>query len=89
MVATTLDINYLGLRSLKEISDGDVFIRKNQKLCYTNKMHWKRLFKSDSQSATVWENAAAADCGKLDIRTFVFPLHGTSLSATRRAPIRI
>uniref|UniRef100_A0A7N8YG17 receptor protein-tyrosine kinase n=1 Tax=Mastacembelus armatus TaxID=205130 RepID=A0A7N8YG17_9TELE len=45
-------IDYLGLRSLKEISDGDVVIVKNQKLCYTSKSHWKRLFKSEHQSAT-------------------------------------
>uniref|UniRef100_A0A7N8WM26 Receptor protein-tyrosine kinase n=1 Tax=Mastacembelus armatus TaxID=205130 RepID=A0A7N8WM26_9TELE len=62
VVMTQLSIDYLGLRSLKEISDGDVVIVKNQKLCYTSKSHWKRLFKSEHQSATVEENADAATC---------------------------
>ena len=63
---TQLGVNYLGLRSLKEISDGDVVIVKNQNLCYTNKSHWEGLFKSKSQSATVEDNAEAAACGKLN-----------------------
>lgn len=67
-----LDIDYLGLRSLKEISDGDVAIMKNKNLCYTNKSLWERLFKLDSQIATVEENADAATCGELSaaLQTF-------------------
>uniref|UniRef100_A0A665VZV6 Receptor protein-tyrosine kinase n=1 Tax=Echeneis naucrates TaxID=173247 RepID=A0A665VZV6_ECHNA len=37
VVIIQLNITYLGLRSLKEISDGDVVILKNRNLCYTNK----------------------------------------------------
>uniref|UniRef100_A0A3Q2Y878 Receptor protein-tyrosine kinase n=1 Tax=Hippocampus comes TaxID=109280 RepID=A0A3Q2Y878_HIPCM len=59
LVVTQLDISYLGLRSLKEISDGDVVIIKNQNLCYTNNSHWKTLFKSASQTTTVNENASS------------------------------
>ncbi|XP_042284525.1 epidermal growth factor receptor [Thunnus thynnus] len=62
MVVTQLGINYLGLRSLKEISDGDVVIIKNDNLCYTNKNHWTRLFKSKSQSITIDEIADASTC---------------------------
>lgn len=65
VVMTQLNIDYLGLRSLKEISDGDVVIIKNQNLCYTTKSHWKRLFKSESQSATIEENDDVSKCGKL------------------------
>uniref|UniRef100_A0A8C9Z015 receptor protein-tyrosine kinase n=1 Tax=Sander lucioperca TaxID=283035 RepID=A0A8C9Z015_SANLU len=50
VIMAHLDINYLGLRSLKEISDGDVVIIKNRNLCYANNSHWKGLFKSESQS---------------------------------------
>uniref|UniRef100_A0A8D3DZN0 Receptor protein-tyrosine kinase n=1 Tax=Scophthalmus maximus TaxID=52904 RepID=A0A8D3DZN0_SCOMX len=50
VVIVQLGISYLGLRSLKEISDGDVAILKNQNLCYTDKSHWERLFKSERQS---------------------------------------
>jgi len=60
-----LGIRYLSLRSLKEISDGDVVIIKNRNLCYTEKSHWEGLFKSESQSVTIMENADAATCGKL------------------------
>lgn len=63
MVAN-LGITSLGLRSLKEISDGDVIIMKNKNLCYTSKSHWKKLFKSNSQSATIEENVDAATCGQ-------------------------
>uniref|UniRef100_A0A8C9Z464 Receptor protein-tyrosine kinase n=1 Tax=Sander lucioperca TaxID=283035 RepID=A0A8C9Z464_SANLU len=62
VIMAHLDINYLGLRSLKEISDGDVVIIKNRNLCYANNSHWKGLFKSESQSATIEENADAATC---------------------------
>lgn len=65
VVITQLGIDYLGLRSLKEISDGDVVIIKSKNLCYTKKSHWKRLFKSESQSATIEEIADDAACGKL------------------------
>uniref|UniRef100_A0A665W0K0 Receptor protein-tyrosine kinase n=1 Tax=Echeneis naucrates TaxID=173247 RepID=A0A665W0K0_ECHNA len=43
VVIIQLNITYLGLRSLKEISDGDVVILKNRNLCYTNKSHWERI----------------------------------------------
>lgn len=57
-----LDINYLGLRSLKEISGGDVVIMKNRNLCYTNESHWLRLFKSNTQTVNIDENSDAASC---------------------------
>uniref|UniRef100_A0A4W6C5J2 Receptor protein-tyrosine kinase n=1 Tax=Lates calcarifer TaxID=8187 RepID=A0A4W6C5J2_LATCA len=59
-----LGISYLGFRSLKEVSDGDVVIIKNQNLCYTDKSHWTRLFKSKSQTATIEENASATTCAQ-------------------------
>lgn len=66
---TQLGIKYLGLRSLKEISDGDVVIIKNYNLCYTNKSHWTNLFKSRSQSATIEENDSSHACGKMKFVT--------------------
>ncbi|XP_076000694.1 epidermal growth factor receptor [Genypterus blacodes] len=59
-----LGISHLGLRSLKEISDGDVIIMKNPNLCYTKKRHWKGLFKLDSQTAKIEDNADAATCSQ-------------------------
>uniref|UniRef100_A0A671L546 Receptor protein-tyrosine kinase n=1 Tax=Sinocyclocheilus anshuiensis TaxID=1608454 RepID=A0A671L546_9TELE len=43
---TQTEITYFGLRSLREISDGDVVISQNKHLCYTSPGHWKHLFKS-------------------------------------------
>ncbi|XP_036411675.1 epidermal growth factor receptor [Colossoma macropomum] len=57
-----IPITHLGLRALREISDGDVSITLNKKLCYNSPEHWKRLFKSDSQSARRMENADEATC---------------------------
>uniref|UniRef100_A0A672IY90 Receptor protein-tyrosine kinase n=1 Tax=Salarias fasciatus TaxID=181472 RepID=A0A672IY90_SALFA len=59
---TQLDVDFLGLRSLREISDGDVVIRSNQNLCYTDGAKWKKLFKSESQVATISDNADATAC---------------------------
>ncbi|XP_054623190.1 epidermal growth factor receptor [Dunckerocampus dactyliophorus] len=64
VVMTQLEISYLGMRSLKEISDGDVVIIKNQNLCYTEGNHWKGLFKSETQTAIVGENADADTCAR-------------------------
>lgn len=64
LIVANLGITSLGLRSLKEIIDGDVIIKKNNNLCYTSKDHWKKLFKSAGQSATIEENADAATCGQ-------------------------
>ncbi|KAJ8375545.1 hypothetical protein SKAU_G00061250 [Synaphobranchus kaupii] len=64
LAALMLPISHLGLRSLKEISDGDVFIKGNHKLCFTNKQHWKRLFKSDKQQSRVDGNADPTTCAR-------------------------
>uniref|UniRef100_A0A668A9C5 Receptor protein-tyrosine kinase n=1 Tax=Myripristis murdjan TaxID=586833 RepID=A0A668A9C5_9TELE len=52
-----LGISHLGLRSLKEISDGSIIITSNPNLCYTRKNHWKRLLKSKGQSLKIEDNA--------------------------------
>ncbi|XP_063062834.1 epidermal growth factor receptor-like isoform X2 [Engraulis encrasicolus] len=56
-------LEYLGLRSLREVSDGDVYVRKNPRLCYTGDgSYWKRLFRLDRQQYTVSMNAGEATC---------------------------
>ncbi|CAG07098.1 unnamed protein product, partial [Tetraodon nigroviridis] len=64
LVVAGLSITSLGLRSLKEISDGDVIITMNKNLCYTSESHWKKLFRSEGQSATIKENADVATCAQ-------------------------
>ncbi|XP_016345099.1 epidermal growth factor receptor-like isoform X2 [Sinocyclocheilus anshuiensis] len=58
---TQTEITYFGLRSLREISDGDVVISQNKHLCYTSPGHWKHLFKS-KQIVKMSLNADAATC---------------------------
>uniref|UniRef100_A0A673JRB4 Receptor protein-tyrosine kinase n=1 Tax=Sinocyclocheilus rhinocerous TaxID=307959 RepID=A0A673JRB4_9TELE len=59
---TQTEITYFGLRSLREISDGDVVISQNKHLCYTSPDHWKHLFKSKQQIVKMSFNADAATC---------------------------
>ncbi|KAG7278395.1 hypothetical protein CRUP_038558 [Coryphaenoides rupestris] len=58
----SVGISYLGLRSLKEVSDGDVSITTNRKLCYVHTAHWKRLFKSERQIVKVDNNRDGDAC---------------------------
>ncbi|XP_061074816.1 receptor tyrosine-protein kinase erbB-3-like [Conger conger] len=44
MVMTVPSLTSLGLRSLKEISDGSVYISRNKKLCYHHTVNWTQLF---------------------------------------------
>lgn len=57
-----LHITSLGLRSLKEISDGDVVISGNQKLCYADTIRWQNLFGTVSQKTKIMKNRSARDC---------------------------
>uniref|UniRef100_A0A9J8BCP6 Epidermal growth factor receptor n=1 Tax=Cyprinus carpio carpio TaxID=630221 RepID=A0A9J8BCP6_CYPCA len=59
---TQTQITHFGLRSLREISDGDVVIYQNKHLCYTSHEHWKRLFKSNQQIAKMIGNADQTSC---------------------------
>ncbi|KAK1795390.1 hypothetical protein P4O66_010567 [Electrophorus voltai] len=55
-------LEYLGLRSLKEISDGDVVIKNNFRLCYVDGNQWQTLFRSDQQSIYIKTNKPASTC---------------------------
>ncbi|KAA0718960.1 Epidermal growth factor receptor [Triplophysa tibetana] len=59
---TGTSVTHLGLRSLREISDGDVALLHNKRLCYTSSNHWKRLFKSSSQTVKISSNADDFSC---------------------------
>ncbi|MGH0120802.1 UNVERIFIED_CONTAM: hypothetical protein FKN15_065138 [Acipenser sinensis] len=49
LAVVNIQISNLGLRSLKEISDGDVVIKNNPNLCYTDTFQWNKLFISGKQ----------------------------------------
>ncbi|XP_076826383.1 epidermal growth factor receptor isoform X1 [Brachyhypopomus gauderio] len=55
-------LEYLGLHSLKEISDGDVVIRNNPQLCYVNGRYWQKLFRSDKQKLDIKTNTLSSTC---------------------------
>ncbi|XP_022448878.1 epidermal growth factor receptor isoform X1 [Delphinapterus leucas] len=57
-----LDITSLGLRSLKEISDGDVIISGNRRLCYADTINWKKLFGTSSQKTKITNNRSEKEC---------------------------
>ncbi|KAK2870318.1 hypothetical protein QQF64_021724 [Cirrhinus molitorella] len=55
-------LDHLGLRSLKEISDGDVVIKNNPRLCYAEGSYWMKLFRSEKQRIRTGNNAAVHNC---------------------------
>lgn len=55
-------LDHLGLRSLKEISDGDVVIKNNPRLCYVEGSYWPKLFRSVNQRIRTGNNAAMDSC---------------------------
>ncbi|XP_050954794.1 epidermal growth factor receptor [Labeo rohita] len=55
-------LDHLGLRSLKEISDGDVVIKNNPRLCFTEGSYWLKLFRSEKQRIRTGNNAAMHNC---------------------------
>ncbi|KAJ8010643.1 hypothetical protein DPEC_G00077220 [Dallia pectoralis] len=59
-------LKYLGLRSLREISDGKVVVTNNPQLCFTNEDHWKGLFRMDKQTSKIRNNANISTCAQLN-----------------------
>uniref|UniRef100_A0A4W5MI76 Receptor protein-tyrosine kinase n=1 Tax=Hucho hucho TaxID=62062 RepID=A0A4W5MI76_9TELE len=59
-------LKYLGLRSLREISDGSIVVKNNPHLCYTNRGHWNGLFRMDKQLSKVENNANISTCAQLN-----------------------
>ncbi|CAM4515813.1 epidermal growth factor receptor isoform X2 [Caretta caretta] len=62
LAIVNLKIHSLGLRSLKEISDGDVAIMKNQNLCYAETMNWNKLFVTETQKTKIVSNRNKDEC---------------------------
>uniref|UniRef100_A0A8B9SWL2 Receptor protein-tyrosine kinase n=1 Tax=Anas platyrhynchos TaxID=8839 RepID=A0A8B9SWL2_ANAPL len=62
LAVVNLKIQSLGLRSLKEISDGDVAIMKNKNLCYADSMNWHSLFATQSQKTKIIQNRNKNEC---------------------------
>ncbi|XP_034957242.2 epidermal growth factor receptor isoform X1 [Zootoca vivipara] len=62
LAITGLNITSLGLHSLKEVSDGDVAILKNNHLCFGNTVNWNKLFVTKDQSTKIIRNRDESEC---------------------------
>lgn len=49
LVVINASISSLGLKSLQEVSDGDVTIKENKDLCYSDTINWTRIVKTNQQ----------------------------------------
>ncbi|KAH0627149.1 hypothetical protein JD844_002588 [Phrynosoma platyrhinos] len=65
LAVTGLNIKSLGLRSLKQISDGDVGIMKNKNLCFGNTVNWTKLFVTEKQNIRILENRNENECAAI------------------------
>uniref|UniRef100_A0A6Q2YMV9 receptor protein-tyrosine kinase n=2 Tax=Esox lucius TaxID=8010 RepID=A0A6Q2YMV9_ESOLU len=66
LVMTIPSLTSLGLRSLRHINDGGVYITGNKKLCYHHTFNWTRLFITSSRphhrQKNIKENRLEAKC---------------------------
>ncbi|KAM6977789.1 receptor tyrosine-protein kinase erbB-3b [Aplochiton taeniatus] len=63
MVMHVPTLTSLGLRSLREISDGNVYLSQNDNLCYHHTVNWTRLLKGPkSRPNNIKNNRPRADC---------------------------
>ncbi|XP_073470075.1 receptor tyrosine-protein kinase erbB-3 [Aquarana catesbeiana] len=62
LIMKNSNVTSLGLRSLRDISAGKVYITENENLCYYHTINWSRLFSNRRQNTDVKNNKAAATC---------------------------
>lgn len=66
MVMRIPTLTSLGLRSLREISDGSVYISQNANLCYHHTVNWTQLFRGRRVRVNnINNNRPLAECGKM------------------------
>lgn len=66
MVMRISTLTSLGLRSLREISDGSVYISQNAKLCYHHTVNWAKLFRGRRLRVnSINSNRPLAECGEV------------------------
>lgn len=68
MVVKIPSLTSLGLRSLRKINDGGVYITGNKRLCYHDTVNWTRLFSSRQQrrhkNIDIKDNRPRDECGE-------------------------
>lgn len=77
MVTRLPSLTSLGLRSLRKINDGGVYITANKRLCYHDTVNWTRLFSSSSRqqrrhkTIDIKDNRPRNECGEWRLRSGV------------------
>lgn len=68
LVVRNPSLTSLGLRSLRKINDGAVYITGNKKLCYHDTVNWTRLFnpgpQRSRQNIEIKDNRPRSECGE-------------------------
>lgn len=70
MVMRIPSLTSLGLRSLRRINDGAVYITGNKKLCYHHTINWAHIFNSSSRpqrrqkQIDIKDNCSPEKCGE-------------------------
>lgn len=65
MVMHIRTLTSLGLRSLREISDGSVYISQNANLCYHHTVNWAQMFRGRRVRVNNFNNnRPLAECGE-------------------------
>lgn len=68
MVMRIPTLTSLGLRSLREISDGSVYISQNANLCYHHTVNWSQLFRGRRVRVNnLNNNRPLTECGEAKI----------------------
>uniref|UniRef100_A0A6I8P4Y4 Receptor protein-tyrosine kinase n=1 Tax=Ornithorhynchus anatinus TaxID=9258 RepID=A0A6I8P4Y4_ORNAN len=63
LIMKNANVTSLGLRSLREISAGSVYISSNQRLCYYHSLNWPRLLHGDrTQQLDIKKNRPKKEC---------------------------
>lgn len=69
----------LGLRSLKRIGDGSIYITGNSQLCYHDTVNWTRLmvnrFTRRQRASDIKDNYPEKECSECMFSTFILVLN--------------
>lgn len=77
MVTRLPSLTSLGLRSLRKINDGGVYITANKRLCYHDTVNWTRLFSTSSRqqrrhkNIDIKDNRPRNECGEWRVHSGV------------------
>ncbi|XP_069504397.1 epidermal growth factor receptor [Ambystoma mexicanum] len=62
LAVVNVKVQYLGFRSLREISDGNAVIKNDNQICYMDTINWTSVFKTKTQKSKVEMNKSPEEC---------------------------